>query len=104
MGVKDVEFWTFKRTDTRQMLITFNNEESWDASLTKDHLQVMRHMFLMDRARLEILAERDALETVMWFTAQSAAAEEAARQYMALNQVQAQEPEEVIKLIKENKE
>jgi hypothetical protein len=99
-GVKEVEFTTRKGTDERYVFITFKDEDSWNKSLTKDRLQIMRKMFVIDKEHYEIMADRDALETVMWFTQMSNTAEEATKQYMELNQVSAQEPERVIELIK----
>ena len=67
VDVKQVEFFPFR--NTRQILIGFPDEKSYNMNMNSEKLQIMKDLFLMDGERLEVMVDRDKFETVMFLTA-----------------------------------
>lgn len=66
-GVDSIEF--FKLREKRQVIIHFKNEQAWKDNMTKEKLQGTVDLYLLDKANLDIMVDRDKLETVMFLTA-----------------------------------
>jgi len=82
-GVVDVDF--FELRDTRQILIHFKDEESWEENINKEKLQGTADLYLLDKENLDIMVDRDKLETVMFLTASQGAIGTVINEYIQKN-------------------
>jgi hypothetical protein len=66
-GIDTIEFFVMR--EKRQILIHFKNEEVWKDNMTKEKLQGTVDLYLLDKQNLDVMVDRDKLETVMFLTA-----------------------------------
>jgi hypothetical protein len=82
-GVTEVNFFDF--ANQRHVLVHFLDETSWDANLTKEKMQVLAPIFLLDKENLDMMANRDKVETIMFFTASRGAIDQFMQEYTEEN-------------------
>jgi len=92
-GVVDVDF--FELRDTRQILIHFKDEESWEENINKEKLQGTADLYLLDKENLDIMLDRDKLETVMFLTASQGAIGTVINEYIQKNKPEKEDYEEL---------
>lgn len=82
-GVTNIDF--FELRDKRQILIHFKDEESWKENITKEKLQGTVDLYLLDKENLDLMVDRDKLETVMFLTASQGAIGALIQEYVVNN-------------------
>ncbi len=85
-GIEDIDFFLFFKH--RTVMITFQSEEAWEENLTKEKMQTMADLFLLDKPHLQMMVDRDSLETVMFFTAAQGAMTALIEEYSKANKPQ----------------
>jgi hypothetical protein len=92
-GVTNVDF--FELRDTRQILIHFKDKESWNDNVNKEKLQGTVDLYLLDRENLDLMVDRDKLETVMFLTASQGAIGAVINEYVQNNKPEEEDYEEL---------
>ena len=92
-GIENIEF--FKLRESRQILIHFKDEQSWKDNITKEKLQGTVDLYLLDKDNLDIMVDRDKLETVMFLTATQGAINAVIAEYVNKNKPLAEDYEEL---------